>query len=113
MPSAPRTRYRLKTTIGLVLCTAASAATALATHASSERTVVPLAFTVVIVVLAVMYGMAVGIVGALISAAVFAHVLFAPRGSLAVEDAMARGNIAWMMAASVALSFLFATPKER
>lgn len=67
----------------------------------------------VLLVLAVRYGMAVGVVGSIISAVIFAHVLYSPLGSWHVTDHMARQNLAWMILGGVALSFLFAPSDSR
>ena len=104
---------RLRTTVGLVLCTVSAAVTAVLTHTSDAKTAVPLAFVAVIIVFAMMYGLAVGVVGTLLSAAVFAYLLFPPRGSVIVSNEGARANLAWMMAAGISLSFLLVAPKER
>ena len=53
-------------------------------------------------------GIAVGIIGSLLSAAIFATTLFSPLGSLWISDLTARRNLAWMVLAGVVLSYLFA-----
>jgi K+-sensing histidine kinase KdpD len=68
----------------------------------------PLWFVAVLVVLALRYGIAVGVIGSLLSAAIFATTLFKPVGSLWISDLAARQNLAWMVLAGVALSYLFA-----
>jgi K+-sensing histidine kinase KdpD len=59
----------------------------------------------------------VGVLGSLLSALIFAHMLFQPLGSWHIQDVAARQNLAWMVLASVALSYLFApssrTPNDR
>jgi K+-sensing histidine kinase KdpD len=68
----------------------------------------PLWFVAVLVALAVRYGLAVGVIGSLLSAAIFATTLFSPVGSLWINDHAARQNLAWMVLGGVALSYLFA-----
>jgi K+-sensing histidine kinase KdpD len=68
----------------------------------------PLCFVAVLVALAVRYGIAAGVIGSLLSAAIFATTLFSPLGSLWISDHAARLNLAWMVLAGVALSCLFA-----
>jgi hypothetical protein len=60
------------------------------------------------VVLGLRYGIAVGVIGSLLSAAIFATMLFSPVGSFRVTDHAARQNLAWMVLGGIALSYLFA-----
>jgi K+-sensing histidine kinase KdpD len=80
---------------------------------SSLEATIPLAFVAVILMFALMYGTAVGVLGTLISAAIFAIFMFKPLGTMSVSDSSARMNLAWMMAAGVSLSFLLVAPRER
>ncbi len=72
------------------------------------RVFLPLWFVAVLVVLGLRYGIAVGVIGSLLSAAIFATILFSPVGSFRVTDHAARQNLAWMVLGGVALSYLFA-----
>lgn len=72
------------------------------------KVVLPLWFVAVLVVLGLRYGIAVGVIGSLLSAAIFATMLFSPLGSFRVTDRAARQNLAWMVLGGVALSYLFA-----
>lgn len=72
----------------------------------SWRAFVPLAFIVVLVLLASRYGLAVSVIGSTLTAIIFAHFLFAPIGSLKVDSDTAKTNLAWMILASVAVSYL-------
>jgi K+-sensing histidine kinase KdpD len=70
----------------------------------------PLWFVAVLVGLGLRYGIGVAVAGSFIAAMIFAHVLFDPKGSWHVTDAVARRNLAWMVLGSVALSYLFVRP---
>jgi len=73
----------------------------------------PLWFVAALVALAVRYGLVVGIVGSLLSAAIFATTLFSPIGSLWISDHAARQNLAWMVLGGVVLSYLLAPSDSR
>ena len=72
------------------------------------KVLVPLGFIAVLAVLGLRYGIAVGVIGSLLSAAIFATTLFSPVGSLRISDQAARQNVAWMVLAGIALSYLYA-----
>lgn len=107
-------RFRLGTKadpiVGALLCgAAAGVATVLAGH-YTWRVFVPLAFTLVLLVIALVFGARAGIIGTLLAALVFAAFLFPPLGNINVTDNGARTNIAWMLLIGFAFSFLFAPP---
>ena len=72
----------------------------------SVRDLVPFAFLVVVLALGLAFGRTVGILGSMVSAAVFAHSLYQPLGSLRIADTGARSGVAWMLLAGVTLSYL-------
>lgn len=72
------------------------------------RVFLPLWFLAVLVVLALRYGLAAGVIGSLAAAFIFAHMLFDPLGSWRISNAVARQNLAWMVLGGIVLSFLFA-----
>lgn len=74
------------------------------------RTLVPLAFTIVLLLIAVLFGSRAGILGTVLAATIFAAFLFQPLGNLSVMDSSARSNLAWMLLIGVSFSFLFAPP---
>ena len=98
----------LSTGIGLVICAAAAAiASRLFAH-SEWRTLVPWVFVIVLVALAAIYGTAVGVIGSVVAALIFAYWLYAPVGAMHVGDTAARNSLAWMIVGGVALSYLLA-----
>jgi K+-sensing histidine kinase KdpD len=74
------------------------------------KNMVPLVFTVVLLIIAAVFGSRAGIVGTLLAALVFAAFLFAPTGSISVTSESARDNLGWMLLIGIAFSFLFAPP---
>jgi K+-sensing histidine kinase KdpD len=92
--------------IGVLLSAAAAMAASLLFAAQPWRVFVPLAFVVVLVVIASRYGLTVAVIGSVLTAIIFAHFLFSPVGSMHVESNAARTNLAWMVLASIAVSFL-------
>jgi K+-sensing histidine kinase KdpD len=79
---------------------------------SPLRVIVPLGFVAVLVALASRFGPIVSVVGAVLSAMVFAYFLFPPLFSLRVEDPAARENLAWMVLSAIALSYLLFPPRK-
>lgn len=102
--------YRLA--IGLAIAFLASWALAHIFAGTPSSTVVPLWFIAVLYLLARRYGVAVGIVGSVMCAGVFAHFLFNPTGSLLVEDAAARQNLLWMVVGAIVISYLLTPPRS-
>jgi K+-sensing histidine kinase KdpD len=100
-------RRLISTAIGLAICTAAAITAARLFVNSEWRALVPWVFVIVLVSLAVIYGTAVGVLGSLISALIFAYWLYAPVGALQVGPG-ARNSLAWMIVGGVALSYLLA-----
>jgi K+-sensing histidine kinase KdpD len=80
---------------------------------SAFRIFVPLGFVVVLLALAARFGVMVSVLGSLLAALVFAQRLYAPTGSVGVEQLAARENLAWMILAAVALSYLLFPPQTR
>jgi len=79
---------------------------------SQFRALVPLGFVAVLIALASRYEPIVSIVGAVLSAMVFAYFLFPPLFSLRVSEAPARDNLAWMVLSAIALSYLLFPPRK-
>ena len=69
---------------------------------------VPLAFSVVLLVIALVFGTRAGVLATLLAASIFAVFLFQPTGSLRVAESTARANLGWMLLSGLAFSLLFA-----
>jgi K+-sensing histidine kinase KdpD len=74
------------------------------------KDVVPLVFTVVLLVVAAIFGFRAGVLGTVLAALVFAAFLFGPTRSLGVASDSARSNLGWMLLIGLVFSFLFAPP---
>jgi K+-sensing histidine kinase KdpD len=96
--------------IGSIICGLAAGGASLVAGSYHWRTVVPLVFTSVLLIIALLFGSRAGIVGSLVAAMVFAAFLFQPLGRLHVVDNAARANLGWMLLIGVSFSFLFAPP---
>jgi K+-sensing histidine kinase KdpD len=105
-----RLSARADAVIGSVLSAAAAGAASLIAGGYHWRIFVPLIFTFVLLLVALVFGAGAGIIGTLLAAAVFAAFLFQPLGRLQVGDSAARTNLAWMLLIGVSFSFLFAPP---
>jgi K+-sensing histidine kinase KdpD len=103
-----RVPEKLRAIIGVLLAGGAAYGLGQLFEAHHAKVFLPLWFVAVLVALALRYGMAVGVIGSLLSAAIFAITLFSPQGSLWISDLTARRNLAWMVLGGVVLSYLFA-----
>ncbi len=78
----------------------------------SWRAEVPLVFTIVLLLVALIFGAWAGVVGTVLSALVFATHLVQPVwDSFRIANDAARSNLGWMLMIGIAFSFLFAPQK--
>jgi len=96
--------------IGGLICAIAAIAVCRLASGHPWQTVVPLVFSTVLLAVAVVFGTRAGILGSLLSALVFAALLFSPVGSIHVTNEAARSNLGWMLLIGVSFSLLFAPP---
>jgi len=96
---------------GALLSLMAALVTAKVFSHSQLRVFVPLGFVVVLVALASRFGSIISVVGAVLSAMVFAYLLFPPLFNLRVEDPAARENLSWMVLSAIAFSYLLFPPR--
>ncbi|HEY3929028.1 MAG TPA: DUF4118 domain-containing protein [Candidatus Koribacter sp.] len=80
------------------------------THRSA---LVPVVFIVIIILCARYFGLLAGIIGSVLSTALFAIFLFQPYGSLRVQDSQALSNLGLLLFAGVALSYANAEDEEK
>ncbi len=99
----------LRVAVGLLLAASVSYGSSWLFAGTDIRTLLPLVFIAVLVVLARYYGTSVAVVGSLLCALVFAQFLFEPTGSLRVESLAARKNLLWMVSGAIVLSYLFSS----
>lgn len=102
----PRILSLGKSAIALILCGAVAWVVALAAQGKSWRNLVPFAFLLVIWLVGLVGGRTVGILASVLTALIFAHELFAPLGSVAVQQHDARSSLSWMVLAGVTISYL-------
>ena len=96
-----------------LVAAAASLIAAIATSGRPQRVLLPLVFLAVVGIIAARGGALAGILGALMSAAVFAW-FDAPAGSLRVSDPEVRGNLAWLLLGGIVIShFVAARPHPK
>lgn len=99
-------KWTARTTVGVLLCTALAVGTALLFSNHPWSVFLPIVFVVVIVLIAMRYGVTVGILGSIISAVIFAHLLYEPLYSLQVNDTTERAALAWMILGGIAIPYL-------
>lgn len=95
---------------GIVLCAGAAGAVSAVAAGHAWQVWVPLVFSIVLLLIALFFGLRAGILGTLLAALVFAVFLFSPRGSIHVSNDIARTNLGWMLLIGLAFSLLFAPP---
>ncbi len=100
------------TLAGGILCFVAAIVTAIFATGHPWQVCVPLVFTVVLLVVALLFGARAGVIGTLLAALVFATHLFNPMGSFRIASNAARSNLGWMLMIGIAFSFLFAPQKS-
>jgi K+-sensing histidine kinase KdpD len=99
-------KWTARTAYGLLLCSVLAFISAYFFSNHRARVFLPLLFVLVIVALASRYGVMVGTLGSIISALIFAHILFAPLNSFHVDDVTARASLAWMILGGIAIPYL-------
>jgi K+-sensing histidine kinase KdpD len=98
--------------LGGLVCALAALALSAAANGHSWKNMAPLIFTVVLLIIAGLFGSRAGIIGTVVAAMIFASFLFNPMGNIQVTDEAARGNLGWMMLIGIGFSFLFAPPSS-
>ena len=98
--------------IGGLVCALAALALSAAANGHTWKNTAPLIFTVVLLVIAGLFGSRAGIIGTVVAAMIFASFLFSPLGNMQVADQSARSNLGWMMLIGIGFSFLFAPPSS-
>jgi K+-sensing histidine kinase KdpD len=96
--------------VGAIICGMSAAAASVIADGYSWRVCVPLVFTVVLLVVALIFGARAGIAGTAIAALIFSTMLFNPLGRVQVSDPAARSNLGWMLLIGLSFSLLFAPP---
>jgi K+-sensing histidine kinase KdpD len=96
--------------IGSALCVIAAVVASFVASGHSWKTLVPLVFTVILLLNARLFGTQAGLLGTVLAALVFADWLFSPAGSIQVASDSARANLGWMLLIGIGFSFLFAPP---
>jgi K+-sensing histidine kinase KdpD len=96
--------------IGAAITGVAAGAVTMLAENHPWKDVVPLVFTVVLLVVAAIFGFRAGVLGTVLAALVFAAFLFGPTRSLGVASDSARSNLGWMLLIGLVFSFLFAPP---
>lgn len=94
--------------IGSTFCAALAVLVCLLVPMTAQKATIPFIFTIVIVAVSMRYGAGAGVLGCILSAAIFAMFLFNPLGSVAVSNPAAKNNLFWMILLGIPGSYLFA-----
>ena len=79
----------------------------------SSSAFVPLAFLVIVILVALRFGAVAGMLGSAIAAVIFAFFLYRPMGDIKVEDPAAKMNLAWLVLGGLACSYLLAPERPQ
>lgn len=100
-----RVHVWLNTLIGILVSAISAALLILVTRGTSLRPMIPLFFILVIVVVALRFGMMASSLGALVATLLFAYFLFNPVGSFRVQKGEARTNLVWMLLVGIPIGY--------
>lgn len=104
---------RVESLLGSLVCVLAALAASFVAAGHAWQIWLPLGFSAVLFLTALVFGTRAGLLGSVLAALIFAVFLFSPTGKLAVANQTARANLAWMILTGVAFSFLFAPSRSR
>ncbi|HWR16658.1 MAG TPA: DUF4118 domain-containing protein [Terriglobales bacterium] len=102
-------RSNLTTLIGIVICAWGAVMLCLffrVQHTKAMLPMLPIAFLVLVILVAMRCGISAGVLGSIVSALIFAVFLYQPLGSVEVADKAARSTLGWMVLGGLTLSYL-------
>ena len=99
--------HHFVTGLGVVVTAWSAALLCLVFRGRNGCTFIPLAFLVVVILVALRFGAVAGMLGSASAAVIFAFFLYRPVG-IHVEDPAARMNLAWLVLGGLACSYLLA-----
>ena len=91
--------------LGTICCTVAAACLIPLFNASTLKTILPIPFLLIIVLVAFRFGRGAGVLGTIAAAFLFAWFLYEPAG-LAVGDPVAKSHLIWMLIIGIVISDL-------
>jgi Domain of unknown function (DUF4118) len=94
--------------LGTIFCTAFAAMLIPLFYSTSIKTFLPFPFLLVIIVVALRFGRAAGVLGTIATTLLFAAFLYEPSPSLAVSDPASRNHLIWMLIIGLLISDLLA-----
>ena len=98
---------------GSVLCAASAGGLTLMFNKSSIKSVLPLLFLGIIILVAIRFGKESGMVGTIVAAIIFAGLLLEPLFSPRVRDFTQRSNLFWMIVGGIVFSELLGGSPRR
>jgi K+-sensing histidine kinase KdpD len=106
MKSLGSLRANVNTAIGVLVCGWSAVALSVVFSRTGHRTLLPILFLAVIILVAMRCGVTAGILGSILAAIIFAYFVYRPIGSVFVENKSARMNLAWLLLGGLAFSYL-------
>jgi K+-sensing histidine kinase KdpD len=91
--------------LGTICCTVAAAFLIPLFNASTVKSIIPIPFLLIIVLVAFRFGRGAGVLGTMAAAFLFAWFLYEPAG-LAVGDPVAKSHLIWMLIIGIVISDL-------
>ena len=103
----------LHTTTGVLLSGAAALTLAIIGRPMPLRQWLPWIFVLVLIGVAARYGTTASLIGSVVGVVIFARRLYAPLGSIAVNDDAAKASLAWMALIAIVGSYLMYPPENQ
>ncbi len=100
-----------RTLTGIALCAIAAVLVAAFSAGRPGKFAIPVFFIAVLIAVALRFGIAACVGGALVATLIFAHMLYQPVGSFVVASEAARTNLGWMLLGSIVPAYLL-VPKR-
>ncbi|HUN87993.1 MAG TPA: DUF4118 domain-containing protein [Terriglobales bacterium] len=95
------------TSLGVVIAAWSAALLCFVFRGRNSSAIIPLAFLLVVILVALRFGALAGMLGSASAAVIFAFFLYRPIG-FRVEDPAAKMNLAWLVVGGLACSYLLA-----
>jgi K+-sensing histidine kinase KdpD len=90
--------------LGTLLCATLAVAVSILGQTKPGKSALPIWFLAVVMLIVFRFGSLAGILGTIVSGAIFALYLFEPFGRLAVHDQVQKDNLMWMVLIGLVIS---------
>ncbi len=105
-------KAKVVSAIGVLICAWSAVLLSFLFNGNTSRTIVPIAFLGIVVLVSIRCGIAAGVLGSAVAALIFATFLYAPLGSPQIANKAARANVGWLLLGGLAISYLLGSPSS-